>query len=558
MGVRTDYDGSHLDYSYDSQGRVTSMNDYHGNTTSYLYASDGKLSTITAPGSKTWAFSYDGYDRLTRVDIPNGMHTEYAFDSEGRRTSITHKDGSTVKQSFDYAFTDGNAITKITHGDGSLWEYEHDARKRLTRAERFDTDGTTLLHRYSYTYDAGDNLVTKAVLDNGTSTTTTTVFAYNSANEQTSMTVGGTTTTQAYDAWGRLTGRAQGGYSATYAFPPAADLRRYGDKLYSVTSDFPGEGDVTYEYGGDQKRRSRVAGASETWYNYDMGWNVLSEEDDADGATGALTATNVLLTPGAEVSALLADIAGASPASGAPRYYVTDHLGSTRGAYDASGAAAGTYEYSPYGGAYAVAGDALETLSASFTGKPWDADSNLYHFPYRTYSPERARWMTRDPLGMVDGPNVFTYVRANPVMFTDLLGNVSSDPGDLNWTNWLSYKYKTSEGLIQQSRGCYLQGSTVEIRQYRCLIQQEYWNAGFYQECYDECREWLAPDSLLGDILEFIKGYGTLGFSTFVTHYTCRDFCRNEDAQYEYIYVYYQCTGMDQGHRRKNCKAGRA
>ena len=177
--------------------------------------------------------------------------------------------------------------------------------------------------------------------------------AYDKWRRVTAMYLGGTTTTQAYDAWGRLTGRAQGGYSATYAFPPAADLRRYGDKLYSVTSDFPGEGDVTYNYGGDGKRRSRVAGASETWYNYDMGWNVLSEEDDADGATGALTATNVLLTPGAEVSALLADIAGASPASGAPRYYVTDHLGSTRGAYDASKAAAGTYEYSPYGGPYA-------------------------------------------------------------------------------------------------------------------------------------------------------------------------------------------------------------
>ncbi|MBX3180787.1 MAG: RHS repeat-associated core domain-containing protein [Candidatus Hydrogenedentes bacterium] len=308
--------------------------------------------------------------------------------------------------------SDNGNLTKVTATgrDDTLLAY--DGMNRLTKVS-----SPGINEAQTTTYDLLGRVSARSTVSGGIMS-----HAYDKWRRVTAMNLGGTTTTQAYDAWGRLTGRAQGGYSATYAYPPAADLRRYGDKLYSVTSDFPGEGDVTYEYGGDQKRRSRVAGASETWYNYDMGWNVLSEEDDADGATGALTATNVLLTPGAEVSALLADIAGASPASGAPRYYVTDHLGSTRGAYDASGAAAGTYEYSPYGGAYAVAGDALETLSASFTGKPWDADSNLYHFPYRMYSPERARWMTRDPLGMVDGPNVYAYVGGGVVMMVDVLG----------------------------------------------------------------------------------------------------------------------------------------
>ena len=51
-------------------------------------------------------------------------------------------------------------------------------RGRLTQAERYDTDGTTLLHRYSYTYDDGDNMLTKAVLDAVASVTTTTAFAY--------------------------------------------------------------------------------------------------------------------------------------------------------------------------------------------------------------------------------------------------------------------------------------------------------------------------------------------------------------------------------------------
>src|SRR5690606_7289746 len=109
---------------------------------------------------------------------------------------------------------------------------------------------------------------------------------------------------------------------------------RYGSKLYSVTSDFPGEGNVTYETGGDQKRRSRVAGASETWYNYTVGFDVISTEDDADGSTGALTMTNVVVAPSAQVSATLGVLAGAAPASGVVSYYALDHISSTRSVWN--------------------------------------------------------------------------------------------------------------------------------------------------------------------------------------------------------------------------------
>ena len=57
-----------------------------------------------------------------------------------------------------------------------------------------------------------------------------------------------------------------------------------------------------------------------------------------------------------------------------------------------------------------------------FTGHQWDGESGLYYAPHRYYSPFQARWTTRDPLGMVDGPNVYAYVRGNPVNYTDPLG----------------------------------------------------------------------------------------------------------------------------------------
>jgi len=310
---------------------------------------------------------------------------------------------------------DGGAITAITAEDGSRWAYEHDANSRLTKAERYDTDGTSLLHRYSYTYDDADNMLTKAVYDAGADSTTNTVFAYGDANLLTSQSVGGMAVSFAYDDWGRMTSKSDGTYSATYAY-------RYGDKLYSVTSDFPSEGNATYQYDGAGKRRQKTAGGTTTKYRWDRGWNVLNEEDNL----GSLMLTRVINSPLAETAGILGDVAGTNPATGAYRYYASDHLGSTRGLYDGSKSALGSYEYTPYGEVYASSGSVgLEGLAAAFTGKAWDSAAQMYYFPYRWYSPSASRWLTRDPLGMVDGPNVYSYVKDNPVELVDPMGSQS-------------------------------------------------------------------------------------------------------------------------------------
>ena len=341
------------------------------------------------------------------------MDTHYAFDGFGQMTSIEHKDGAAVLDGWTYGM-DGGAITAITAEDGSRWAYEHDANSRLTKAERYDTDGTSLLHRYSYTYDDADNMLTKAVYDAGADSTTNTVFAYGDANLLTSQSVGGTTTSFAYDDWGRMTSRSDGTYSATYAY-------RYGDKLYSVTSDFPSEGNATYQYDGAGKRRQKTAGGTTTKYRWDRGWNVLNEEDNL----GSLMLTRVINSPLAETAGILGDVAGTNPATGAYRYYASDHLGSTRGLYDGSKSALGSYEYSPYGEVYASTGS-VSNITRRYTGHDWDDAAELYYAPYRYYAPGLARWITRDPLGTIDGPNVYAYVGDSPILRVDRLGLCSN------------------------------------------------------------------------------------------------------------------------------------
>ena len=58
-------------------------------------------------------------------------------------------------------------------------------------------------------------------------------------------------------------------------------------------------------------------------------------------------------------------------------------------------------------------------ITRKFTGHDWDNDVRLYYTAFRYYSPDSNRWLTRDPLGMVDGPNVYAYVMGNPVTYVD-------------------------------------------------------------------------------------------------------------------------------------------
>lgn len=124
----------------------------------------------------------------------------------------------------------------------------------------------------------------------------------------------------------------------------------------------------------------------------------------------------------------LGEANGTSSSLGTYRYYTHDHLGSTRGVYsdNSTPVLQAAFDYSPFGDpVFAQDVDfasATGTVAKRFTGHLYDVKGNIYQTPFRTYSPTTARWLQRDPLGMVDGPNMYAYVGGNPVNWTDPLG----------------------------------------------------------------------------------------------------------------------------------------
>ena len=82
----------------------------------------------------------------------------------------------------------------------------------------------------------------------------------------------------------------------------------------------------------------------------------------------------------------------------------------------------GSVSYDIFGSPYQKSGSFLadDSLDFGYLGKPYNADTELYDYGFRDYSPNIARFTTVDPIR--DGRNWYSYVVNDPVNFVDLWG----------------------------------------------------------------------------------------------------------------------------------------
>lgn len=102
---------------------------------------------------------------------------------------------------------------------------------------------------------------------------------------------------------------------------------------------------------------------------------------------------------------------------------MADHTSSVTLELDDSGGVVSREEFSPYG---STTYDASANLKADkryrYAGKERDSETGLYYFENRYLMPWLGRWLSPDPAGAVDGPNVYCYVGCDPVNHTDPSG----------------------------------------------------------------------------------------------------------------------------------------
>jgi len=106
------------------------------------------------------------------------------------------------------------------------------------------------------------------------------------------------------------------------------------------------------------------------------------------------------------------------------RFQLDNHLGTACVEVDQAGAVISYEEYHPYGtSAYrSFQSSEVSAKRYRYTGKERDEETGLYYHGARYYAPWLGRWAQADPMGTVDGTNLYAYVRGSPVGLRDPSG----------------------------------------------------------------------------------------------------------------------------------------
>ncbi len=118
------------------------------------------------------------------------------------------------------------------------------------------------------------------------------------------------------------------------------------------------------------------------------------------------------------------------------RYTLSNHLGSSTLEVDENADIISYEEYHPYGTtAYQAGRNAAEVKLKRYryTGMERDEESGLSYHIARYYACSLGRWAGCDPIGIVDDPNVYSYVRDNPLAGTDPTGNKTQPPPEIHY-----------------------------------------------------------------------------------------------------------------------------
>ena len=105
---------------------------------------------------------------------------------------------------------------------------------------------------------------------------------------------------------------------------------------------------------------------------------------------------------------------------GVKYYYLYDGLGSVTELIDEDENVVNRYRYTPFGESIVKIEGVFNPYQ--FTGRRYDQETGQYYYRARMYSPSQGRFLSQDPLGMVDGPNMYAYVRGDPVNARDPSG----------------------------------------------------------------------------------------------------------------------------------------
>lgn len=376
---------------------------YQNDTVAWTYDGLGRPATRTVD-SQTDTYTYDALGRLTEHQTALGtLQLDYLGET-GQRLRQTLA-GTPIATTFDYADNlHDRQLIAIDHGDATgRYAYARDALGKLLRSTETTASGPPQTRTYQY--DAANRLL--GVSDDGGGPYT---YTYDALDNRLSAQSPQAEQRAGYDALNQLS--ALDGQSYTY--DANGNLLNDGSRRYAWDAENRLIG-ITYangrpatalRYDGLGRRLAivdaGVLGSSETRFLWCGGPTPCQARDGNDRVLSRYY-------PHGEVRTSLGTYGSL--------YYVRDQLGSVRALRTRNGQTLRLPDYDPWGESGSFFG-----VDFRFAGMYYHQASGLYLTPYRAYDPRIGRWLSRDPIGVAGGINLYGYVGGNPVNFIDQSG----------------------------------------------------------------------------------------------------------------------------------------
>lgn len=427
--VRDSRGGKTLYHEYSPAGRLLAMRDNEGAETNYVYDPLGRLVGLWAANYDFVTFGYDKGGRLTERWWPNGVKSAYAYNEDGTLGSIRHEVAGVEKAKHTYAYdawgnrkehAENLAGTELKYG------YEYDELNRLIKAQYTQVVNavptTTLIGQYRYDIlnnrtrltDKDGNYL-QYVYDTVAGVPANTgahqlnqIDLYNAAGVKQS-----TQATLGYDALGNLISKSAGNTTQSMGWDANNALRQVitqvSNTVNGVTTNTSYNEVFDYDHEGRRIARQMVTGSTlyQSMYLYN-GPDIHKEY----GVQWLSPVSAFTHGPGDDDPLIHQNGSGS-------RYYHADGLGSPTLLTDAAGNLQAYRRFDPWGRTIGSGG----TLPVyGYTGREPDLSTGLTYYRARYYDASLGRFISRDPMGMSAGINVYAYVDNNPTNFTDPSG----------------------------------------------------------------------------------------------------------------------------------------
>ena len=406
-----------LRYGYDACGQLQNLRLPDNNRLTFNHGKGGHLVTVELNGETLTShlfkagqehqrqqgqlishYHYDDQQRLHAHAVTQQQHTlyqrHYDYDKSGNLTRLL----DTRKGEHHYHYDPLNRLTRANHSQGEQEHFGHDPAGNLLMQNRPGPDivaGNRLMIQgdHHYDYDAFGNLIRER---RGKGHQLVTEYRY--------------------DCQHRLIGiKKPNGQTASYRYDPFG--RRISKTVDGITTEFFWQGDkLIAEHQTDRHR------------------SYLYEPDS--------------FRP-------LALLEGFGPKETKPYHYQLDHLGTPQELTDTNGEIVWSAHYRAYGETSRLDIGKIDN-PLRFQGQYFDLESRLHYNRHRYYNPDIGRYLTQDPVKLAGGINAYQYV-PNPTGWVDPLG-LSRCPGEdgckpTNRPENPAENVKVSEGDVELPKG---------------------------------------------------------------------------------------------------------